>query len=246
MFLKILGSGTCVPSLQRHAPANYIKIGKTQLLVDCGSGTLLQLEKAGLDYKEIDIVCITHYHMDHISDLGSLLQALRWTPDFTRKKELTIIGPIGFISFFETYIKPLAVRTSPPYLLTIKEVDGTLHFADFSITSCKTLHTDSSIAYKFIQRKKSLVISGDTDYDEQLIAFAKKADVLVIECSFPNNKKITGHLVSKECGTTAQKAEVKKLILTHLYPISKETRLQETKKIFRNTVLAKDLMRILI
>ena len=66
MKLTILGSGTCVPSLKRNAPSNYLKIGDKQILVDCGSGTLLQLEKANLTYNEIDIVCISHYHTDQI------------------------------------------------------------------------------------------------------------------------------------------------------------------------------------
>ena len=245
MFLKILGSGTCVPFLKRHAPANYLRIKRTHLLVDCGSGTLFQLEKSGLNYKEIDIVCITHYHVDHISDLNPLLQALRWTPGFVRKKELVIVGPKGFTQFFEAHVKLLnSYIPEAPYPLTIKEIEGTLHFLDFSITSCKTIHTENSIGYKFIENNKSLVISGDTDYDTNFISFAKKADVLLLECSFPNNKKAKGHLVSKECGTIAKEAEVKKLILTHLYPISKETRLQETKKIFKNTALAYDLMEV--
>ena len=73
MLLKILGSGTCMISLKRSSPANYLKIGEKQILVDCGPGTLTQLEKAGVPYKDIDMVFITHYHIDHISDLDALI-----------------------------------------------------------------------------------------------------------------------------------------------------------------------------
>ena len=69
MKLIVLGSGTCVPSLKRSAPAYYLEAEGKQILIDCGGGTLLQLEKIGKSYKDIDAVFITHTHPDHIADL---------------------------------------------------------------------------------------------------------------------------------------------------------------------------------
>lgn len=67
----------------------------------------------------------------------------------------------------------------------------------------------------------------------------------MLECSFPDTMKNKGHLISKECGLIAQKAKAKKLILTHLYPTSPERiKLNQAKKIFKNTILAEDFMEI--
>ncbi len=246
MLLTILGSGTCVPSLKRNAPSNYLKIGDKQILVDCGSGTLLQLKKAKLNYKEIDIVFISHYHTDHISDLNALIQALNWTPGFDRKKDLILIGPVGFKKFYESYLKPISGVPRPDtYKIILQEIDNKIEFDNFTIESYKTNHNNDSIAYKFSKNKKTLVISGDTDFDENLIKFSENVDVLILECSYPNEQKVAGHLVSKECGEIAKKANVKKLVLSHLYPTSpEEIRLNETKEIFFNTILAEDLMKI--
>lgn len=246
MRLTILGSGTCVPSLKRNAPSNYLKIGDKQILVDCGSGTLLQLEKANLSYKEIDIVCISHYHTDHISDFNALIQALNWTPGFDRKKELILIGPVGFKEFYESYLKPISGTPRPDtYEIIIKEIDDEIEFSNFTINSYKTNHNADSIAYKFSEEEKTVVISGDTDFDENLIGFVQNSDVLILDCSHPNNQKVSGHLVPKECGEIAKKASVKKLVLSHLYPtLSEEIRLIETKEIFSNTILAEDLMNL--
>jgi len=246
MILTILGSGTCVPSLKRNAPSNYLKIDDKQILIDCGSGTLLQLEKANLSYKEIDIVCISHYHTDHISDLNALIQALNWTPGFDREKDLILIGPVGFKKFYESYLKPISGTPRPDtYEIIIKEIDNKIEFDNFTIKSYKTNHNTDSIAYKFSEEEKSLVISGDTDFDENLIGFAENSDVLILECSYPNDQKVAGHLVSKECGEIAKKANVKKLVLSHLYPTSpEEIRLSETKEFFSNTILAEDLMNL--
>jgi ribonuclease BN (tRNA processing enzyme) len=120
-----------------------------------------------------------------------------------------------------------------------------MKFEDFSVEYQKITHTSSSIAYKFVEKEKTLVISGDCAYDERLINFSKDANILLLECSYPNNIKKRGHLIPKECGLIALKAGVKKLVLTHIYPYSSgKIRLDQTKKIFKNTILAEDFMKI--
>jgi len=246
MKLTIIGSGTCVPTIKRGSPANYLEIGKIKALVDCGSGTLRQLIKAKLDYKNIDIAFFTHFHSDHILDLNAFIQALNSTPGFDRKKDLILVGPVGFKKFYESYLKPVSGTPRPnTYKIKIKEIKKKLAFENFSLECQKTIHSDTSIAYKFTENGNTLVISGDCDYDEKLATFSKNVDVLMLECSFPDNMKSKGHLISKECGLIAQKAKAKKLILTHLYPTSPEKiRLNQARKIFKNTILAEDFMRI--
>jgi len=235
-----------VPSLERGAPANFIKIGEAKILVDCGPGTLKQLEKANLSYKDIDMVFITHFHVDHISDLGPLIQALNWTPGFDRKKDLLLVGPAGFQTFYKKYIKPVCGTPRPDtYKIIIKETKDYLEFDGFKVQCRKTVHSSESIAYRLIEEEKSLVISGDCDFDESLIEFSKQADVLLLECSFANGKKMKGHLVSQECGRVAREAGAKRLILTHLYPpLTGVERLEEVKEIFPAAILAEDLLEI--
>lgn len=248
MKLTILGSGTCVPAIKRGSPANYLEIGKMKILVDCGPGTLRQLKKAKLDYKDLDAVFLTHFHPDHILDLYMFIQVLNWPWGFNRKKDLVLVGPVGFKKFYESYLKPVA--GSPrlnTYKIKIKEIKKKLNFKNFTVECVKTIHSNSSIAYKFTEKNKSLVISGDCDYDDKLATFSNNTDVLILECSYPDNMKGDGHLIPKECGLIAQKAKVKKLILTHFYPVSSEKiRLNQTKKIFKNTILAEDFMKIKI
>jgi len=248
MQLITLGTGTCVPSLKRSASSNFLKIKKTNILVDCGSGTLKQLEKAKLSYKDVDIVFFTHFHTDHISDVNALIHALNWTPDYDRKRDLLLVGPFGFKKFYKNYLQLVSGKPRPnTYKIRIKEIKKKLKFQGFIVESANTVHAEPSIAYKFIEGKKSIVISGDCDFDRELIELSKNVDVLVLECSFPNNRKIEGHLVSKECGLIAKEANVRKLVLTHFYPVSTaKERLNETKKVFKKTILAKDLMKIKI
>ena len=246
MKLTILGSGTCVPSLKRNAPGYLLEAGEFQALVDCGSGTLLQLEKAGRSYKEIDAVFITHRHPDHFADLIPLIQALIATPDFKREKELFIIAPEGFREYYNITVRSLLSGVELDFI-RIVEIYNKLDLAPFQISTAKTVHSEDSIAYRFEHNGKAIVFTGDADYDQGVIDLSKNADLLITDCSFPDGMKVKGHLCSRECGLIAEKAGAKKLVLSHIYPADSPDikRITESGKAFGGEIiLAEDLMKL--
>lgn len=246
MKLTILGSGTCVPSLKRSSPSYLLEINDKKILIDCGGDTLLQLEKIKPNlYTQIDYVFLTHTHCDHLAGVAPLIQSLNWTPNFDREKDLLLIGSPGFNQFYLDVLKPLAGNQRGTYEVKTKEIEDSLDFNDFQVKAIKTKHSPNSIAYRFEKEGKVLVFSGDTEYDENIIKISKEANLLIIECSFANDEKQPGHLIPNECGEIAKKSQVKKLVLSHLYPTSpEEKRLLECQQIFENTILAEDLMEI--
>ncbi len=70
--------------------------------------------------------------------------------------------------------------------------------------------------------------------------------MLVLECSYDNSTKNENHLIPSEAGRIARKCNAKKLVITHFYPLERDARLEETKKVFPETVMAEDLMEIAI
>lgn len=232
MKLTILGSGTCQPSLKRSGPGYHLKIKNKNILVDCGPGTLTKLEKSKIGYKNIDIIFLTHFHADHISDLQVLFQALNWTPKFKRTKDLQIFIPPKSKKFVNRFIKPIMSSPLPDtYKIIFQEIKATKRFKGFTVSSQKTKHDEYSVAYKFTQNKKSIVFSGDTGYDENIIKFSKKTDILLLECTNPPNVKTSyGHLNPTQCGQIAHQAYVKKLILTHLYSVYDDKTMLNTAK----------------
>jgi len=244
--LTVLGSGTCVPSLQRNAPGYLLEAGGLQTLVDCGSGILLQLEKAGRSYKDIDAVFITHRHPDHFADLIPLIQALLATPSFKREKELLIVAPDGFREYYNMTVRSLLSGAKLDFI-RIVEVYSKLDIGPFHVLTAKTVHSEDSIAYRFEHNRKVVVFTGDADYDQGIIELSKGADLLITDCSFPNSMKTKGHLCSRECGLIAEKAGVKKLILSHIYPADTPDieRVSESGKAFGGEIiLAEDLMEL--
>jgi len=238
MRLTILGSGTGVPSLGRGSPAYLLETLQSTNLVDIGGGALRQLERTGVSYRNVDAVFVTHAHPDHIGDLIALIHALKATPGFTREAPLSLFGPPGFREFYEQRIA--SVATPPTHFeIRVREADERFEFSDLRIETTPTVHSDQlhSIAYRF-EQDKTIVFSGDADYDGRLIDLASGADILVLDCSFPDQLKWNGHLCASECGLIAAQANVKQLILSHLYPVpeDQDLRLQQARSSFAGEV----------
>lgn len=101
------------------------------------------------------------------------------------------------------------------------------------------------------QKGKKITIIMDTCINNRMLKIAKNSDLLITESTYIEKEadlaKEYRHLTAKQAALTAKKSKAKKLILTHIsqrYENNEKVILNEAKKIFKNTVLAEDLMRV--
>lgn len=245
--LIVIGSGTGVPSLRRGSPSLALITPGARAWIDSGPGALRKLLESGTSYLDVDLLLYTHIHPDHISDLVPLLFACRYTEQ-PRLKDLTCVGGPGFKHYFDQ-IEKLYGRWihASSYRLTVEEApDRPLRFKDFQILTKRLVHMEESVGYRMeFQDGKSLVISGDTDHCQNIVDLARESDLLVLECSFPNGKKVDGHLTPALAGRIASESRSKRLLLTHFYPVCDQFDiLSQCRETFAGEViLAEDLMR---
>jgi ribonuclease BN (tRNA processing enzyme) len=220
MELTVLGSGTIVPSLTRWSPGYVLRVGPTTILIDLGPGTLRRMVEAGAGLPDIDAVCISHFHPDHVADFVPLVFASKYALGSQRLRDLTVIAPAGFGELYAGLIEVFGDWIIPEaYRIDLRESDGSaVCVGSCSVTSAPANHNPESIAYRFEGDGASLVYSGDTDWSDPLIELARGADLLLLECSFPDDMKVPGHLTPSEAGRFARDAGVSHLVLTHLYP----------------------------
>ncbi|WP_116124570.1 ribonuclease Z [Lewinella sp. IMCC34183] len=114
--VTILGSNGAVPGPDRHASAHLFQSESTDILVDCGEGTQLQLQAAGVGFGRVPLILITHLHGDHFFGLPGLLTSLALNG---RRAPLRIISPPGL----RDRLAPLLEldRYRLPYPLTFEE-----------------------------------------------------------------------------------------------------------------------------
>jgi len=248
MEVTIIGSGTAIPSLKRASPAIFLKIGPKNLLIDSGSGTLRRLLEAEIDYLQIDYFLYTHFHPDHTLDFISFLFAYK-NPANLRKNDLGVIGARGFRDFYKKLTHLYGDWITPQsYNLSITEVfENEIKFDNWTLKTKPLRHSENSVGYRFeTADSKSITISGDTDYCPQIIELARETDLLILECAFPDEIKVEGHLTPSFAAKIATEANCKHLLLTHFYPLCENYDLQnQCQKIYKgNLLLAEDLMRL--
>ena len=252
--VTILGSGTCVPSLKRSSCSVLLEVGDSKLLFDSGPGTMRRLLETGTTIFDISFIFYSHLHPDHTGELVPFLFATKYPDGNSRSTPLTIIAGRGFSDFFSRLRNVYGNWIElAPGLLNIFELDNvgpdSLRFDDFTVKSLPVEHTDESIAYRINSvGGKSVVYSGDTDFSDNLVTLAKDADLLICESALPDDLKVKGHLTPSLAGEIATQANVRKLVLTHLYPECDQV---DIKKQCRKTwsgplIVAEDLMKITI
>jgi ribonuclease BN (tRNA processing enzyme) len=267
--LVLLGTaGGPRPSSLRAAPAQAIRAGDRTYLIDCGEGVGRQLARAGIPLASLRAVFITHQHSDHNAGYGPLL-SVGWTQ---LQPHVDVYGPPPLrrmtALWFEMNQFDLELRVKDedrkplPGLVRTHEVtsDGVV-FQDDRVT-VRAVHNnhppiEHSLAYRFDAADRSIVISGDTTYSDNVVALARNADVLVHEVfdrayveegKGPYTAGIRRHIVAthasaEDVGRVAAAAGVRMVVLTHFVPndevgISDEAWTAGVRKHFRGPVLA--------
>ena len=115
--LCLLGTGGMMPLPYRWLTSLMLRYNGSSLLIDCGEGTQIAIREKGWSFRPLDIICITHFHGDHISGLPGILLAMS---NSDRTEPLTMIGPKGL----ERVVKALRV-IAPELPFEIKFIELT-------------------------------------------------------------------------------------------------------------------------
>lgn len=212
MRLTLLGTGSAFPSPDRLQTGVHLLAGEDSLLIDCGSGVMHRLEQAGISYRDVDSVLLTHTHLDHVADLPTLFKAriLAGDPAFT------VTGPPG-------------TREVCGHLFAVDDSDerGAAEIRErtidtfpasvggFDIAAVETTHSAPCFAYRI---GDELVISGDSAPDPAVFALADGCHTLVHECSYPDGMGTEGHSTPSGIVDAAQGISIERFVMTHLFP----------------------------
>jgi ribonuclease Z len=135
-----LGTSASAPSARRGLSAQVVKRDEYRFLIDCGEGTQRQILQAGIGFRRLNRILITHSHLDHILGLAGLLSTfLRWESI----DNLEIYAGKGALDRIRDLLYGVVLRgTTPPMPLVLKEIGAGQFFdaGDFTVSAFPVLH----------------------------------------------------------------------------------------------------------
>lgn len=237
--LQVLGSGG--PELgDQRASSGYLVWynGKARILVDLGAGTLLHFEQSGASVNDLDYILVSHFHVDHVNDLPELVKASFFSG---RDRDLVLYGPGGNTRFpsATTFVQALLgpdgpfrylnsyIDGSDNYRLLAHDIDMSRHVpstvisnSTYRLTTVPVHHGPvPALAWRVQLGNRVLVFSGDMNNDyHSLASLSKDADILVAHHAIMDSSDRVArnlHMPPEVIGQVAEKAGVKRLVLSH-------------------------------
>lgn len=240
--VTLLGTGAPNPTLERFGAATLVEAGGTYFLFDCGRGATQRLWQKKIGVGAVNRLFLTHLHSDHVVGIPDLwLLGLIPGSFGNRKQPFEVWGPAGTRAMMQglqaayqwdvqTRVAEYPAADSGTMVRAQDVTEGVVYDRDsVRVTAFWVNHSDiidSALGYRLDYKGRSVLISGDTRYSENLIRHAKGVDVLIHEviaireevmAASPMARRISGyHTTPEEAGKLFSLVKPGLAVYTHV------------------------------
>ncbi|OGN95591.1 MAG: MBL fold hydrolase [Chloroflexi bacterium RBG_13_51_36] len=187
----------------------WLNLGDTQILLDPGPGSLVQVARRKLDPSKLDAIILSHKHLDHSGDINIMIEAMT---DAGTKKRGMVFAPADALNQDPVILSYL--RSYPQSIQVLTE-DGSYTIDDVSFrTPVRHKHPVETYGFIFRTPRHTFSWITDTRYFEGLAGYYE-GDLLIINVVRLNPGAPLDHLSLPEAGTIIEKLRPKTAILTH-------------------------------
>jgi ribonuclease Z len=267
--VTLLGTGCPPPVMNRFGPSILVEAGDQKLIFDTGRGTLLRLTQIKVGPKDISGVFLTHLHSDHLVGFPDL-----WLTGWVngrRETPVKVFGPKGTAKMmshleqafeYDIKIRLFDDRAAPEgVVIEAKDIsEGVVYEkSGVKVTAFEVDHAPikPAFGYRIDYAGRSVVLSGDTRYSENLIKFAKGTDLLIHEVVSPESLKraeypeervkgiVAHHTTPEQAGELFSKVKPRLAVYSHIVlpSATEQDLIPPTRKTYAGALhLGEDLM----
>jgi ribonuclease Z len=240
--VTLLGTGVPTPRPDRFGPSTLVEAGDQKLLIDAGRGATIRLNQIGVPIGRIDALLLTHFHSDHTSGIPDVwLTGWLESQYGTRRVPFRVMGPVGAKNLMSNleraYAADIKIRIAdeklPPEGIAIDvtefDSDGVIYEKNgVKVIAFEVDHGDvikPAYGYRIEYGGRSVVISGDTRFNDNVIKHGTGADLLIHEVAIARpelmveayiQRIMAHHTTAREAGAVFARAQPKLAVYTHL------------------------------
>lgn len=202
------GGGRSVMADQSRATAGFIiNVGSEQIHVDPGPGTVFRAAQHNISLRNTSMLLVSDEHLDNCNDLNLVIDVL--TSGGIENRGTLITSANVVKNVLSDYHKDTLSKIE-----VLKAGEKTKH-NKIIIKAIQTRNHDKAIGFKITTPKFVLGYTSDTSYHADLGKNLAKCDILIINNTFPFNKKSKHHLNSDDTVNLLKKTRPSLAILTH-------------------------------
>lgn len=264
--VTLLGTGSPAPVMKRFGPGTLVQVNGQNLLFDAGRGVTQRLFQSKLKLGQVDALFLTHLHSDHVVGIPDLwLTGWLQAAFGQRKGPFVVYGPAGTINLMaglqkaydwdiQTRIKDQKLPQEAVSVEATEFVEGVVYEnGGVTVTAFEVNHGElivPAFGYRIDYGGRSVVISGDTKYNENLIKHATGVDLLIHQVAaaspellkIPVFKVIMAHHTSpEEAGEVFTRTKPKLAVYYHfvllgtpkIKPLKEQDVLNMTRKTYQ-------------
>lgn len=231
MKLTVLGKSPAWQDAGGACSGYLVEEDGFRLLVDCGNGVFGRLREH-VDYVDLDAVVVSHMHADHTLDLVPYAYALLYAPrqqpvpvppwpgtDAPARPHLHVPpgGRAGFAQVTTAWGAPDLLERA--FRMREYEPDHVLELGPLRLRFHPVPHYVPTWAIEITAPDGArLVYGADSSPSEELVTFARGADLVLLEATLPRPEREgpRGHLTAEEAADHARRAGAGRLVLTHV------------------------------
>jgi ribonuclease BN (tRNA processing enzyme) len=220
--VTLLGTGDAFSSYGRAQAGYLIDVpGNGGVLLEAGPAVLTELKQNGRTTNDFDFLIVSHLHGDHFGGLPFLL--LEYMFETRRKKVLTIAGPPDLeertLRMMATMFAHYSIdKLRPKLKWVVLQPGSSTRVGKYRVRAIRSPHTkpDISLSVRIDGGGKSVVFSGDSGWNDELVKLSDGADLFICECTYFESSELTFHLNYPLLAANRDKFNVRRMVLTHL------------------------------
>ncbi len=206
-ILGTAGDSITVGRQVRASGGFILSTSTNQIHVDPGPGSLVQLAKNDYHPRETTAIVLTHQHVNHAGDASALISTM--THNGIDKRGVFISNTLddSIVPEHFRFLTEKAIALKPGSRMAINDVE---------IKAVNALHYDSeAVGYLFYMQGYTLGYTGDTKYYSDLAEQFKEANILIVNCKYPNDHSEGDHLNTENIIDMLRDIKPQLVVLTH-------------------------------
>ena len=209
-FLGTAGGRLVTFRLIRRSGGFIISRDGSYLHVDPGPGAFVYLKELGIDYRSIDLILLSHLHLDHSADLNTLIEA---ATDGGKHRNVSLFAPRSAVEGEDRVLLPYLRKrlVKEEFLEEGKEYT----YKGWKVKAVIKHKHHRTETYGLLINDEIIYVSCAGFEERMLELYPKNKSLMIINTTFYKKRPNVEHLSAEDAELLIKELRPRRAVITH-------------------------------